>query len=72
MRAALSREQRPVFHPTKLVLQMMRFGRVPASSEHMLRFNRASDDHLLRFTKRSGNANSDAAEDDDAEELYYF
>ena len=54
---------------------MMRFGRVPASSEHMLRFNRASDDHLLRFTKRSsgGNTNSDAnAEDEDAEELYYF
>ena len=53
---------------------MMRFGRVPASSEHMLRFNRASDDHLLRFTKRSGgNTNSDAnAEDEDAEDLYYF
>ena len=58
---------------------MMRFGRVPASSEHMLRFNRASDDHLLRFTKRAsgGNTDSDDAnaaedEDEDAEDLYYF
>ena len=42
---------------------MMRFGRVPSSEQHMLRFNRASDDHLLRFSKRAaaGDSNSDAA-----------
>ena len=55
---------------------MMRFGRVPASSEHMLRFNRASDDHLLRFTKRASggitDANAAEDEDEDAEDLYYF
>ena len=51
---------------------MMRFGRVPASSEHMLRFNRASDDHLLRFTKRADADGNAEDEDEDAEDLYYF
>ena len=47
---------------------MMRFGRVPSSEQHMLRFNRASDDHLLRFSKRAGDSNSNAAEPVEDEE----
>ena len=47
---------------------MMRFGRVPSSEQHMLRFNRASDDHLLRFSKRAGDYNGNVDEDEDEEE----
>ena len=47
---------------------MMRFGRVPSSEQHMLRFNRASDDHLLRFSKRAGDYNGNVDEDGDEEE----
>ena len=54
---------------------MMRFGRVPSSEQHMLRFNRASDDHLLRFSKRAGDYNGNGDEDEEEEgierELYF-
>ena len=49
--------------------QMTRFGRIPSSEQHMLRFGRAADsEHLLRFNKRSLGGDSNAEDDEEEEE----